>query len=196
MKFDHAYCTYIDEIDQLQIQYSTNAGTSYATLITLDGGVSGPLVTAAPNLNPFSPTSGQWATKKFSLPVGTNKIKFTGLSQYGNNLFLDNICVVGNSTGIVNTLNGILPQSFNLSQNYPNPFNPTTKINFSVPENGLVTLKIYDILGKEVMTLLNETVSAGNYDITFNGSNLASGAYFYRVESGEFSAIKRMVLIK
>lgn len=196
LKFDHAYCTYIDEVDQLQIQTSTNEGVTYTTLITLDGGVSGPLVTASPNLNPFLPTSAQWATKKFSLPVGTNKVKFTGLSQYGNNLFLDNICVVGNSTGIINTQNSIIPMSFNLSQNYPNPFNPTTKINFSVPKQGLVTLKIYDILGKEVMTLVNETIAAGNYDVSFNGSNLASGAYFYRIESGSFTDIKRMMLIK
>ena len=196
LKFDHAYCTYIDEVDQLQILTSTNAGATYTSLITLNGGVSGPLVTAPPNLNPFTPSAGQWATKKFALPAGTNKIKFTGLSQYGNNLFLDNICVIGNTIGISNSLNESVPQSYNLSQNYPNPFNPTTKINFSVPKNGLVTLKIYDILGKEVMTLVNETVAAGNYDVSFNGSNLASGAYFYRIESGEFSAIKRMMLIK
>ena len=117
-------------MDQLQIHTSTNAGATYTSLITLNGGVSGPFVTAPPNLNPFTPTAGQWATKKFALPAGTNKIKFTGLSQYGNNMFLDNICVVGSPIGISNSLNGSVPQTYNLSQNYPNPFNPTTKNKF------------------------------------------------------------------
>ena len=64
----------------------------------------------------------------------------------------------------------LIPVEYTLAQNYPNPFNPTTKINFSVPKQGLVTLKIYDILGKEVMTLVNETVAAGNYDVSFSAT--------------------------
>ena len=83
-----------------------------------------------------------------------------------------------------------------MSQNYPNPFNPSTKINFSIPKQGLVSLKIYDVLGKEIMTLINEQKTAGSYEVDFNGINLASGAYFYRLESSEFVDIKRMILIK
>ncbi|MEO8665158.1 MAG: T9SS type A sorting domain-containing protein, partial [Ignavibacteria bacterium] len=94
-----------------------------------------------------------------------------------------------------NIVNGI-PTVYSLAQNYPNPFNPTTKISFSIPKNGMVSLKIYDVLGKEVMTLVNEHRSIGNYDVTFDGSNLSSGAYFYRLEAGEFTDIRRMVLIK
>ncbi|MBL8008864.1 MAG: T9SS type A sorting domain-containing protein [Ignavibacteria bacterium] len=89
-----------------------------------------------------------------------------------------------------------VPEVYSLSQNYPNPFNPSTKINFSIPKSGIVTIKIYDILGKEVMTLVNEMKQAGNYETEFTATNLASGAYFYRMESGEFKDIKRMVLIK
>ena len=98
-------------------------------------------------------------------------------------------------TAINNNITEI-PKVYSLSQNYPNPFNPTTKINFSIPKQGLVTIKIYDVLGKEVVTLLNENKSIGNYEVEFDGSNLASGAYFFRMESSDFVDVKRMVLIK
>ncbi|MBK6538558.1 MAG: T9SS type A sorting domain-containing protein [Ignavibacteria bacterium] len=83
-----------------------------------------------------------------------------------------------------------------MSQNYPNPFNPNTKINFALPKQGFVSLKVYDVLGKEVMTLVNEQMSAGSYAVDFNAANLSSGVYFFRMESGEFMDIKRMMLIK
>ncbi len=196
LKFDHAYCTYETEVDQLVIETSANGGTSYTTLITLDGGVSGPLVTASPSLNPFAPASSQWAKKKFSLPVGTNKIKFRTISAYGNNLFLDTICVTSPSTGITQLLTGTIPESYSLSQNYPNPFNPTTNLEFGISKLGFVSLKVYDVLGKEVMTLVNEIKPAGRYKIDFNGSNLSSGMYFYKLEAGNFTETKRMLLIK
>ncbi len=98
-------------------------------------------------------------------------------------------------TGISNEFASV-PETYSLSQNYPNPFNPTTKINFSIPKQGFVTLKVYDVLGKEVKTLVNEQKPIGNYNIEFNGSNLASGVYFYRLEAGDFKEIKRMILIK
>ncbi|HEX2786329.1 MAG TPA: T9SS type A sorting domain-containing protein [Ignavibacteria bacterium] len=85
---------------------------------------------------------------------------------------------------------------YTLSQNYPNPFNPSTKINFSIPKAGFTTLKVYDILGKEVATLVNGMQTAGTHTIDFNASNLASGAYFYRIQVGDFVATKRMLLIK
>lgn len=89
-----------------------------------------------------------------------------------------------------------IPAVYSLSQNYPNPFNPATKISFSIPKQGFVNMKVYDILGKEVMTLVNEIKQAGSYDVNFNGSNFASGVYFYRIESDNFVDIKRMMLIK
>ena len=89
-----------------------------------------------------------------------------------------------------------LPKAFNLSQNYPNPFNPITKINFALPKQGFVTLKIYDITGREFKTLVNEFKQAGNYTVDFNGSLLSSGVYFYKIQSGDFVSVKRMVLIK
>jgi len=100
------------------------------------------------------------------------------------------------SQTLINISGNNLPDKFLLKQNYPNPFNPNTKINFSVPVNSLVTLKIYDVLGKEVMTLINEQKPAGNYAAEFNGANLSSGIYFFRMEAGEFIDVKRMMMIK
>ena len=89
-----------------------------------------------------------------------------------------------------------LPGKFSLSQNYPNPFNPVTKINYELPKQNFVTLKIYDISGREVMQLVNEVQQAGYYSVTFDGRNLSSGAYFYRLSSENFIGIKKMILIK
>ncbi len=89
-----------------------------------------------------------------------------------------------------------LPTEFALGQNYPNPFNPSTTINYELPASNFVTLKIYDLVGKEVMTLVNEKLDAGRYSATFNGSNLASGMYFYKITAGEFTFVRKMVLIK
>ncbi len=86
--------------------------------------------------------------------------------------------------------------SFSLSQNYPNPFNPTTNLEFSISELGFVTLKIYDMTGKEIRTLVNEVKPAGRYSVVFDGSNLSSGIYYYKIESGTFSQVKRMMLVK
>jgi hypothetical protein len=90
-----------------------------------------------------------------------------------------------------------LPLQFNLSQNYPNPFNPTTSIKYTVPSSEYVTLKIYDILGNEIATLVNEQKTAGRYEVEFNAINLPSGVYFYRIQSSTgFVSTKKMLLIK
>ena len=98
-------------------------------------------------------------------------------------------------TGIT-SIGGEVPSAYSLNQNYPNPFNPETNINFSIPKSGLVTLKIYDISGKEVSTLVNEVKNAGSYIVGFNASNLPSGAYFYRIQTDGFADTKKMMLIK
>jgi len=88
------------------------------------------------------------------------------------------------------------PAEFKLSQNYPNPFNPSTTIRFSIPEAENVVLKIYDIIGNETVTLTDERLSAGNYNINFNASDLSSGIYFYSLDAGSFGATKKMILLK
>ena len=86
--------------------------------------------------------------------------------------------------------------NYTLKQNYPNPFNPSTTINYSIVNNGLVQLKIYDILGREVAVLLNEEQPRGNYKIVFNATNLTSGIYFYRLQSGNFTETKKLILLR
>jgi photosystem II stability/assembly factor-like uncharacterized protein len=89
-----------------------------------------------------------------------------------------------------------LIKNFFLYQNYPNPFNPTTTISYSIPQSGFVELKIYDILGKEVAVLVDEEKSAGKYKVIFNGNNLSSGVYFYKLQTGSFMSAKKFVLMK
>jgi subtilisin-like proprotein convertase family protein len=93
-------------------------------------------------------------------------------------------------------ISSTIPDKFELYQNYPNPFNPVTRINFSVPKQGFVSLKVYDVLGREVKALVNEVESPGVYSVDFNGTELSSGVYFYRMESNGFTDIKKMLLIK
>ncbi|MBI5729940.1 MAG: T9SS type A sorting domain-containing protein [Ignavibacteriales bacterium] len=89
-----------------------------------------------------------------------------------------------------------IPTGYELSQNYPNPFNPTTNIKFSIPEQGFVSLKIYNTLGQEVATLLNEYKSAGTYQVDFNAAKLSSGMYVYTLSSGNYRISKKMLLMK
>jgi hypothetical protein len=96
----------------------------------------------------------------------------------------------------VSDKNNIILKDYSLSQNYPNPFNPSTSIRFTIPSDGLVQLKVYDILGKEVATLVNEYKHNGDYEIKFDARNLSSGIYIYKINSGSFNQSKMMVLLK
>ena len=95
----------------------------------------------------------------------------------------------------VEDANGVV-NSFNLAQNYPNPFNPSTKISYAIQSPELVTLRVYDVLGREVAMLVNQYQSAGNHTVSFDASSLASGMYFYKLEAGSFQSIKKMMLLK
>ena len=99
-------------------------------------------------------------------------------------------------TGIDDEEKSFVPNKYNLEQNYPNPFNPSTTISYQIPVPGKVTLKIYDILGREVTTLVNKEQKAGNYKVNFDASGLASGVYFYRITAGQFVSVKKMILMK
>jgi hypothetical protein len=95
-----------------------------------------------------------------------------------------------------NNNNNNIPKNYTLKQNYPNPFNPVTKIEYSLPQNSYITLKVYNILGKEVATLADKYERAGNHVVTYDAANLASGIYFYTLKSGNFTQTKKMTLIK
>jgi hypothetical protein len=86
--------------------------------------------------------------------------------------------------------------SFALIQNYPNPFNPTTTIKIAIPKSSFISLKVYDLLGREVATLVNEEKTAGNYEAEFNGSTLSSGIYFYKLQTENYTEVKKMILLK
>ncbi len=88
------------------------------------------------------------------------------------------------------------PLDYSLSQNYPNPFNPTTTISYSIPNDGHVTLKVYDVLGNEVASLVDEQKQTGKFDVQFNASSLSSGVYYYQLKAGEFTSTKKLVLMK
>ena len=107
-------------------------------------------------------------------------------------------CLVDLTTGVKD---GSLPTSYSLQQNYPNPFNPTTTINFSIPGNlsgneGFTVLSVYDVLGKEIAILVNEQKAPGNYKVLFNANHLASGIYFYKLTSGSYVEVKKLILMK
>ncbi len=121
--------------------------------------------------------------------------KFSSSAFAGNsgvNIYFDGEHLL---TGIQN-INSEIPEEYKLEQNYPNPFNPVTNIKFSVLKSGHVTLKVYDIKGSEIATLVNLQINAGSYEYDFNAANLPSGAYFYRLTAGEFTEVKKMILVK
>ncbi len=104
--------------------------------------------------------------------------------------------IVGIPGGGNNSGSSGVPNSFALYQNYPNPFNPSTVIKYSVPTLTKVTIKIFDLLGREIKTLVDEEKTAGNYEVQFNASNLSSGVYFYRIQAGDFMQTKKLILLK
>ncbi len=131
-----------------------------------------------------------WAGKLFQLrfdPANAKDVKFE----------LDHIRIIPKSPTVI-SLDGKnnLPIDFSLKQNYPNPFNPSTTIKFSIPHSQFVILKVYDVLGKVVASLVNEEKLPGNYEVKFDGSNLPSGVYFYRLQAGSFSQAKKLLLLK
>lgn len=116
---------------------------------------------------------------------------FDGRDSLIVNMGINVVPVIG-----INNQSTELPKEYELKQNYPNPFNPDTKIEFSIPKSSNVELKIYDVLGREVATLVNDFKQAGNYSVDFKGDKFASGVYFYTLRSGNFVETKKMVLIK
>ncbi len=103
---------------------------------------------------------------------------------------------VSELTDVDNEVSHPLPANYNLEQNYPNPFNPVTNIRFQIPETRFVTLKVYNVLGQEVATLVNDLLQRGDHRAEFNARNLPSGMYLYRLHAGEFTDAKRLITLK
>ena len=170
VQFDYAYAQYNStNIDSLIVRVSTDGGMTFPTEVFRKGGLA--LATAPQTTSFFVPTNNtQWRSFRFGLT---------------------DIVAVNNSS--VN-----IPDKFELKQNYPNPFNPNTVISYQLSVTSFATLKVYDILGKEVAILVNEKQNAGSYNYQFSTINyqLSSGIYFYKLTTDGFSDTKRMVLIK
>jgi hypothetical protein len=127
-----------------------------------------------------------------------NNSSLTILVDEGNEGTIDDTLEIENQVTGIGEDQGLLltPNNYNLAQNYPNPFNPVTTIQYSIPQRSNVTLKVYDILGNEVATLVNEEKDRGVYSVNFDASHLASGMYLYRLQAGSFIETKKMILIK
>jgi PKD domain/Secretion system C-terminal sorting domain len=178
---------------------------NYSLTVTDNQGATGQktgqvIVSAASNnyvtVDPSSGTIQPGGSQTISLTLDAQNITegtYTGqvtISGNGGNIIIPIDYLVD-----VEKLSDV-PTEYNLSQNYPNPFNPATSIEFAIPRSSNVSLKIYDMLGKEVSSLLNEKKQPGTYKITFDASNLASGVYVYRLETNEFLDTKKLVLLK
>lgn len=123
---------------------------------------------------------------------------FNGSSQVANTFiesgFLVNPLLRGSLVGVSQAPD--LPLAFSLSQNYPNPFNPATKVRYELPKGSYVTITLYNVIGQEVATLVNEEQQPGRYEVSWNASGFASGVYFYRIQTKEFVATKKLMLLR
>jgi hypothetical protein len=166
LRFDYAYAQYLSGYIDSLIVNLSTDGGMTFINIFSEGGY--PLSTSQATTLSFAPVSStQWKT--FSYPMSA-------------------VFPLNPGTRI--------PETYRIYQNYPNPFNPSTFIKFDLSRNVIVTIKIYDLLGREIMTLINEKVEAGSHTIEFKPTNLASGIYFYKFTAGDFSEVKKMVFIK
>ncbi len=194
----HAYKNNVN-IDTLFIYTSTNYGTTWGSqplrTLTSSQVFNDSTLSTTVSTTEFTPSqASHWKTIVFTLNPSVNKLKFECLSSNGNNMYITNIRFGPSMAGPM--LSFEPPVQYKLNLNYPNPFNPTTTISFSIPKTSLTKLIIYDVLGREIVKLVNEVKEPGNYSVTFNANNLASGVYFYRLESGSFIDVKKMLLIK
>ena len=171
--------------------------TSYSVEVIYGPAVNNPSATGSvgDNISPggtgnfvsITPGSNGCSNTTYSTTVSNNSVPYAFPS--GTHYWL---C---SGEGISKNEN-TLPTDYSLSQNYPNPFNPETQIKYALPKAKQVKIVVCNILGAEVTTLVNEYKQAGNYNVTFNGSNLASGVYFYKITAGQFTDVKKMLLIK
>ncbi|MBL8007869.1 MAG: T9SS type A sorting domain-containing protein [Ignavibacteria bacterium] len=181
-------------------KYSTEQGFDFCNFEVSDA-----LDTSWQTIKSYTGSLSAWTPESFNLTeyaAGSSQIKIRfRLSSdeivSDDGWYIDDIKIISYNEGPVGIPADIQTAgSFALRQNYPNPFNPSTAISYSIPVNSFVELKIYDILGNEVMTLVSQKQIAGNYSVNFEGSNLSSGTYFYRLTAGEFTESKTMMLLK
>lgn len=142
--------------------------------------------------------NGSGNQNDFGNAISVNALGHVFVAGGSNVSGFNNFCTIKYAPGTIgiNPVSNEIPGVFSLSQNYPNPFNPVTNIKFSVPAASFVNLVVFDILGREVETLVNKDLNAGTFNVDFNASKLTSGVYFYRITAGDFSETKKMILVK
>ncbi|HTR80277.1 MAG TPA: T9SS type A sorting domain-containing protein [Bacteroidota bacterium] len=161
---------------------------------------SAPILVRSDGRNTYTNDTSKASSGYTVLKTGNKIGKLIGIIYYENNNYKveprTNSDYVNVVTTAVKEDRTVLPAQFSLEQNYPNPFNPSTTIRYAIPTAGMVTLRVYNILGQQVATLVNTQQSAGTYNVLFDASRLASGIYFYRVSSGIFTQVRKMLLLK
>lgn len=181
----------------------TGTGLRYFDVLTpfFWDGTSNILVEVCYNNNSFGSNSNVSATSTpgktwhqyQDLVSGSGCTDLTSGSAQNNR---PNLGILFNSVLGAEEPGNTIPSEYSLKQNYPNPFNPVTRISYSIPVKSFVTVKIFDILGREIQTLVNDSRLPGNYSVEFNGSGLPSGVYFYHLSAGTYSETKKMILVK
>lgn len=166
--------------------------TSSDSILSVSVRTDGIFITTSGRMNSFALSTGYYAPE-IGFRYVTGDSCFMLISQSGASAVWSAYGCTAPVTGIGNNS---APVSYSLSQNYPNPFNPFTKIYYSIPNKGNVKMTLFNVLGKEVALLVNEVKDAGTYIYEFNASSLPSGVYFYKLESGNFSDTKKMMLVK
>ena len=172
-------------------------GTANANIRALKTGPGGTIGWTGSIVNISTIASNKLRMEYIMNPSGMGIMAWEDLRTdggiYAQNLNLDGTLGI---TVSINPLGNIVPSTYSLNQNYPNPFNPITKINFAIAQQGLVTLKVFDMLGRKVSEPINEFKNAGAYSVDFNAGNLSSGVYFYKLSVNGFSDLKKMIILK
>lgn len=175
-------------------QYSLNDGTTWSNPIRI---TNTPTVDEIyPSVSTWNPGSGSTyeAYISYTKDPGVGPTSFGGTAPASRNNLVFRKLTGLPPIGIINNQN--LTRDYHLTQNYPNPFNPVTKIEYNIIKSGFVTLKVYDVLGREVASLINQVQTAGAKEVEFNASSLPSGIYFYTLKAGDFTDTKKMMLVK
>ena len=181
LEFDNCWNDYYYK-DSAFVDVSYDGGISWSTIITWQRDVRG--------------------THEYrSLPGAASnpnvKIRYRSVQpEFGKWWVIDNVCIKGFPLTGLTQNSGEIPTKYALMQNYPNPFNPTTKIRFDLPKSTHAKLIIYDILGREVTTLVNEKLNVGSYEVSWSAGSYPSGVYYYRLETNDYSSVKKMLMIK
>ncbi|PIP79236.1 MAG: hypothetical protein COW85_01680 [Ignavibacteria bacterium CG22_combo_CG10-13_8_21_14_all_37_15] len=139
-------------------------------------------------------SSGSYQLSSSVVDYNTSDVNNVTVESANNYVNVDLVLTTDGVTSVEVSKN--IVTNYALSQNYPNPFNPSTLISYQLPASGLVTIKVYNVIGKEIATLVNEYQQSGSYSKEFSANRLTSGVYFYTIKSGSFSATKKMILMK